>query len=378
MTKRRVNMGEIGVGSVLPWDVFDDDGRLLLSKGHVVASENQIESLIERGLFTAAVAKWDRDKQAALVEHERSSAAALILDARYQLQAACAPGAPKENFAERVMRVRLLIQDACKQSENVALATILHERDERYSIRHSVDVAICCQVVGASMDIQEPELAAIVAAALTMNISMLPLQDELQGQRQPLTAEQREAIVQHPQQSAAMLEQLGVTDKLWIDVVLNHHEAIDGGGYPSHKKGDAIPLPAQLVAMADVYCARVSGRDYRPALRPNTALKALFLNQGATMNRDLAGRFVKAIGIYPPGTPVRIVNGEIAIVIGQGEKANTPLVASLIGPGGNRFAVPIQRDTSRPAYTVSDVVDWSTAGPLPGLRVLWGKEGAVG
>ena len=42
MTKRRVNLGEIGVGNVLPWDVFDDDGRLLLSKGHVVASENQI------------------------------------------------------------------------------------------------------------------------------------------------------------------------------------------------------------------------------------------------------------------------------------------------------------------------------------------------
>ncbi len=371
-------MSEVSVGGALPWDVFDENGRLLLGRGHVIVSGNQIESLIERGLFTTADAKWNRDMQTPPVAHARPSAAALILDARYQLQAACAPNAQKENFAEQVTRICQLIRDACKQSQNVALATILHERDSRYSIRHSVDVAICCHIVGTSMGIQEQELSAIVAAALTMNISMLRLQDELQGNRHPLTAEQREAITQHPQQSAAMLQQLGVTDKLWIDAVLNHHEAIDGGGYPSHKKNDEIPLPAQLVAMADVYCARVSGRDYRPSLRPNTALKALFLNQGATMNRDLAGRFVKATGIYPPGTPVRIANGEIAIVIEQGEKANTPLVASLIGPGGNRFVVPIQRDTSRQAYTVSDVVDWSTAGPIPSLRVLWGKEGAVG
>lgn len=377
MIKRRLTAGEISVGSVLPWDVYDEGGRLLLAKGHVIVSSNQIDALIERGLFATADTKRDRDKAPPPAEEERPSAVALILEARRRLQSACAPNAPKKNFPEQVMRMRRLVQDACRQSRDAALAMILLGREERYSIRHSVDAAVTCHVVGTVLDIQEPELSAIVAAALTMNISMLRLQDELQANRHPLTAEQREAIARHPQQSAEMLRQSGVTDETWIGAVLNHHEAMDGSGYPAHKKGDEIPLAARLVSMADIYCARVSGRDYRPSLRPNTALKALFLNQSGAMDKELAARFIKATGIYPSGTPVRLENGEIAVVTRQRDKANAPVVSSLIGPRGVPFAVPIERDTSRQLYGVRDVVDWPEIGPVPSLRVLWGKEGVV-
>ncbi|MFN7086840.1 MAG: HD-GYP domain-containing protein [Burkholderiales bacterium] len=378
MEKRRVALGELAIGGVVPWDVYDGQGRLLLSKGHVITSSNQIEALIERGLFTEGEPRRERGKTAPPPEQARSTTITLILDARTQLQGICAPNAPHEHFPEQVLHIRRLLHDACRQNRNVALASILLEREGRYSIRHSVDAAIICDVVGSAMNIAEAELTALVAAALTMNISMLRLQDDLQGNRHPLTAEQREIIASHPQHSVAMLQQLGVTDSVWLDTVLNHHEAIDGSGYPSHRKGEDIALPAQLLAMADIYCARISGRDYRPALRASSALKALFLNQGAAIDKNLAACLVKATGIYPPGTPVRLENGEIALVIEQGEKANTPLVGSLIGPSGTRFAIPIQRDTGRPGYAVHDIVEWAQAGPLPSMRLLWGKEGAVG
>lgn len=376
MGKRRITAAEIAVGSILPWDAYDGDGWLLLRRGHVIASSNQIEGLIERGLFVETDYARDKTETGIPPDEEPPSAVSLVLEARRRLQSICALSAPKENFPQQAYHIRELIREACKLNQDVALAMILLEHQGRYSIRHSVDAAITCHVVGTALGIQEPELSATVAAALTMNISMLPLQDALQAQESPLTTEQRQAVRDHPQQSAEILRQRGVADDIWIGAVLNHHEAIDGSGYPSHKKGDEIPLPAQLVSLADVYCARISHRDYRAPLRPNAALRAIFLNQGK-VDKGLANQFIKAIGVFPTGTPVRLENGEIAIVTRRGKSTNTPHVCSVIGPRGVPLAVPIQRDTSRALYAVREVVDRAELGAVPSMQALWGKVGAI-
>jgi HD-GYP domain-containing protein (c-di-GMP phosphodiesterase class II) len=227
------------------------------------------------------------------------------------------------------------------------------------------------------LKMDERELASTVAAALTMNISILYLQDSLQAQREPLTAEQQAVIQNHPEASAALLRERRVIDDFWLQAVMSHHEAIDGSGYKHGRTGDQIPVPAQLVSLADIYCARISSRSYRPALRPNAALRKLFLDQGKKVRDGLASQFIKAIGVFPPGTPVRLENGEIAVVVQRGETASAPGVCSIIGPRGMPLAAPIQRDTGRPTYGVREVVDWADIGAMPSMRSLWGQNGAV-
>ena len=115
----------------------------------------------------------------------------------------------------------------------------------------------------------------------------------------------------------------------------------------------------------------------RRALRPSTALKGLFLDQGKKVRDGLASQFIKAIGVFPPGTPVRLENGEIAVVTERGETAAQPVVSSIIGPRGMPLAVPVKRDTMRPTYGVREVVDWNEVGALPPMLALWGKHGAL-
>ena len=376
MGKRQIRMAELTVGTVLSWNAYDQEGRLLLHRGQVITSSNQIEGLIERGLFVETDPA--RDRAESVSDQETPSAVRLVLESRRRLQRICALSAPNENFPQQVFQLRELIQEACKLSQDVALATILLEHEGRYSIRHSVDAAIICHVVGTALGMQEAELSATVAAALTMNISMLPLQDILQAQKSPPTADQLQAVRNHPQQSAEILRQCGVADNIWIGAVMNHHEANDGSGYPFNKKGDEIPLSAQLVSLADIYCAQISNSDYRASLRPNVALKGIFLNQGNKVEQGLAHQFVKAIGIFPAGTPVRLENGEIAVVTQPGESTNTPHVCSVIGPRGSPLVVPIQRDTSRALYAVREVVKWAELGALPSMQALWGKVAAIG
>jgi HD-GYP domain-containing protein (c-di-GMP phosphodiesterase class II) len=375
MGKRRITSEELAIGSVLAWDAYDAQGRLLLRKGVVIDRSSQIERLIEEGLFVEQdVAPKPQQPAKPLVENTAVSA---LLEARRRLEVVGAPDGPKENFTQLVMGIRRLVAEACRLNEDVALAMALLEHRGRYSTRHSVDVAVACHSVGSVLGIEEPELSSTVAAALTMNISILQLQDDLQAQQCPLSEAQRETIQKHPETSAAILRERGVTDDVWLQAVHCHHEAIDGTGYPQGRKGDAIPLVAQLVSLADVYCARISNRQYRRGLRPNAALRALFLDQGKKISDGLISRFIKAIGVFPPGTPVRLENGEIAVVTQRGANAGKPHVCSIFGPRGMPFAAPIKRDTGRPTYGVREVVEWTDVGAMPTMQALWGKAAAA-
>jgi HD-GYP domain-containing protein (c-di-GMP phosphodiesterase class II) len=374
MGKRRILAEELTLGTVLAWDAYDDRGRLLLRKGDVISSMNQVDVLVARGLFIendpVRRPEFVRDKQGL-------SAVSPILEARYRLELICASDEPSDNFMTEIFGLRDLIAEACRLNQDVALATALFERDGRYSIRHAMDVGITCHVVGRALEMDEDVLTSTIAAALTMNISILHLQDELQSQKEALSPEQREIINRHPRESEALLRHRGVTDPIWLEAVLSHHEAIDGSGYGSGKKGDEVSVPAQLVSLGDVYCARISSRKYRRALRPNAALKALFLDQGKKVSPELAGLFIKAIGVFPAGTPVRLQNGEIAVVTACGDTARTPQVSSIVAPHGMPLVKPIKRDTRDPACAVCEVMEWSDVGAMPNMQTLWGKVAAA-
>jgi HD-GYP domain-containing protein (c-di-GMP phosphodiesterase class II) len=375
MGKRRILPTELVIGSVLAWDAYDESGRLLLKRGQIIASSTQVEGLMERGLF--AEMDPQREKTTPAMPEVAPSAVALILEARRRLQLVCGANGNTGSFPEQILRIRELIREACKVSQDAALAMTLLDRNGRYSVRHSVDVAIACQVIAAELGIVEPELTSTVAAALTMNLSMLQLQDDLQTQQAPLSAGQREVIQKHPEESAMLLRERGVKDEMWLRAVLAHHEAVDGSGYRHGCKGDEIPVPAQLLSLADVYCARISSRDYRPPLRPNAALRALFLEQGKKVREGLASQFIKAIGVFPAGTPVRLENGEIAVVVQRGHNASKPVVCSIVGPQGRPLAVPIRRDTAQANFTVKEVVSWGELGAVPSMQSLWGKVAAL-
>jgi HD-GYP domain-containing protein (c-di-GMP phosphodiesterase class II) len=376
MGKRRILPAEIAIGSVMAWDAYDDQGRLLLRKGLVIESSSQIAGLMERGLFVESYPGRDSTVTIAKEEIAPPSAVSSILEARARLELACT-AAPSDDFPYQITCIRALIAEAYRLSPDASIATLLLEREGRYSIRHSMDVAVTCQMVGKAMGVAEPQLSSMVAAALTMNMSIIDMQDELQGQKEPLTKAQRELINRHPENSAAMLHARGVDDELWLESVLTHHEAADGSGYGEGRKGNDIPVAAQLISLADIYCARISSRNYRRGVHPNAALRALFLDQGNKVRKGLASQFIKAIGVFPPGTPVRLENGEIAVVVQRGESASTPQVCSIVGPRGMPLAMPIKRDTSRPTYGVREVVEWTDVGAKPSMHALWGKVAAV-
>lgn len=369
MTRRQIHPSELVVGQPLPCDAYDAKGKLLLREGHVLTSEAQIERLARHALFADHRAEPPPEEPAEL------RPLALVLSARQRLQRrladAAAPG-----FAAEILRIGALLRLACRRNADVALASILLRRDGPYAIRHAVNVAIACELVGQALPLPADQQAATVAAALTMNIGMLDLQQALLAVEGPLDNAQHAAVRAHCETGVAMLRERGVDDPVWLEAVRDHHERPDGSGYPAGRSGAAIGLPARLLALGDVYCARVSARGYRPPLQPNVALRWLFLNEGAMLDRELAALFIKTVGIYPPGTAVRLRNGSIAVVLERGATSHAPKVASITTHDGLRTGAPIRRRNDVEAHAVSEVVDLDALRLEVGMEALWGADAA--
>lgn len=152
----------------------------------------------------------------------------------------------------------------------------------------------------------------------------------------------------HVFESQIILEDTpGVTD-LMIDIVTNHHERIDGSGYPHRRCGEEIPLHAQLAAIVDVYDAITSDRPYQRRIEPTEALRKLYSMANSHFREDLLQAFIGTIGIYPAGSLVRLDNGQLAVVV-EVNRNNLlkPLVRIMYDTRHNRYLVPVLFDLSR-------------------------------
>lgn len=245
-----------------------------------------------------------------------------------------------------------LIKKAALSGPNVALASIILCRNGRYSIVHSVATAILCERIGRSLKYTENEINTAIAAALTMNISVFDIQDQLQTIKTPLNKYQKELIRLHPQTSVQLLRAAGVDNEDWLNAILHHHEAHDGSGYPTGIKGDTIPKIACLIHLCDIYCARVAPRSYRKAIPGGTALRGLLLDRGHAISANLAAHFLRVIGLYPPGSLVELANGEIALVISPTDHPAAPVVHSVMDKNGT-IATPIPRDPSNEEHRIT-------------------------
>lgn len=372
----RIGPKDLRVGEPLPWDVYDVQGKLLLRRGEVVQSERALERFFESGLFLQQEAFSVR--AAAPPVEERPSALQPIMDARRLLGDVFARNPEQiDELPARVARLVELVRGACDANATVALASILLLQDTIYTVRHPIDVAIVTCVLGREMGLDDDAQASAIAAALTMNIGMYEVQEKVNAIAGPLNDKLMAMIRRHPQAGVERLAKLGVADERWLGWVRQHHEHNDGSGYPEGLVGEAIALPARIIGLADKYCATVSGRQYRGPQRPHTALRDLYLKQGQKIDITVAGTLIRVMGLYPPGTLVRLKTSEIGVVTGPGEGPDTPAVHAVIGRSGLALEVASHRKTHTAAQAIEDVLTIDKLSIPIRLTSIWGHHARV-
>jgi HD-GYP domain-containing protein (c-di-GMP phosphodiesterase class II) len=236
------------------------------------------------------------------------------------------------------------------------LCALLIDDDAPYSEIHPLMVAITCEVVTRNRAFDAQTRSTIMAAALTCNLGMFALHEEVANKR-ALSPAQRAVVDEHPLRGASLLAEAGVTDPLWLDIVRHHHEKVDGSGYPLGLRGAAISRPTRLIALADIYAAMVLPRQYRDGVHAQNALRELFLLRGTHIDAELAADFIHLLGVYPPGIFVRMKSGELGVVIRRGEaKRRGPVIGCFRSAHGGAYTKPLSRDTSPGAIEIDEVL----------------------
>lgn len=227
------------------------------------------------------------------------------------------------------------------------MVQMLFDREQGYSAGHALLAASLCHMIGPRTGIGGDALTMLGRAALTMNIAMSQLQDQLANQVRPVDDVQRAEIDSHAHQGVERLRELGVTNGAWLQLVEMHHIP----------KEEAPPAPSPLHAslcllqMADRFVARITPRRSRRGLSPKVAAGNLYL-EAQDRDSTLGAAFVKLLGMYPPGTYVRLKSTETAVVVRRGVRVNTPLAMAIADGQGMPLSAPGKRDTQNERYQI--------------------------
>ena len=248
---------------------------------------------------------------------------------------------------DAVTEVTLQTVDASPEASLFEM--IYGEEIAGYAVAHALQTAFVTALVAQRMGWSLRDRQTLVKASLTMNIAMLDLQDALVRQPTPPTVRQRQEIDAHAARGRAMLEAAGVTDAVLLHTVAHHHVTDGGRALPADRS--AISPLACLVHYADVYLARLSPRATRAALAVNVAARELQTSAGGQANPYVTA-IVQEVGIYPPGTFVKLRSGDTAIVLRRGATPETPLVSTLLRADGTPYLMTQLTDTGEPDHKV--------------------------
>ena len=244
----------------------------------------------------------------------------------------------------RLMRLSASTPDSCL----FALFHLSASEIKLYSATHSMLVSVMCVLAAREvLNWPEDEQRQIGLAALTMNIGMTELQDQLAAQIPPLKPDQKEAVAHHAARAVALLKAAGVSDTVWLDAVQLHHDV------PPGPMADRTPAQrmARLIQRADIYSARLSPRASRLPMSPAAAMQASYFDEHKQVD-EAGAALIKAIGIYSPGSLVKLHTQEVAAVVHRGLNTTTPKVAVLINREGMPTVEPVLRDTSNRDYRI--------------------------
>ena len=373
-----LNLATIPFGQPIPFALRGVGGSLLANKGFVIRSAEDLRILLARGQTLFVDTDESGDSYRAFLAQIQSlllSDKPLNQIANMTMQTTAAPveslrdsGPPAwrewqlgltqllrnpqpGDFARRFEDLfSALNQYLLKTTDGTLLALMQMSAEETryYSATHAMLTAVVC-MTAARETLRWPDnrVLPLGRAALSMNIGMAQLQDDLAQQTAPLSPQQAQEIDTHSDSSVAILRRMGISDPLWLDAIRAHHHRAPGK-LAEKTLGQQM---ARLLQRADIFGARIAPRANRDPMSVTSAMQASYYDETKSMD-EAGAALVKALGIYPPGAWVRLASGETGVVIRRGASAATPRVAVLLNRDGMATGEPIPRDTAQAAWKI--------------------------
>jgi putative nucleotidyltransferase with HDIG domain len=179
---------------------------------------------------------------------------------------------------------------------------------------HSLNVSVLAMMLAKEMDLGKAEIALIGMGALFHDIGKTRVPDKILRKLDPLTPAEANFLAEHPRYG----EEIARTMKLpapVIDIILHHHENMDGTGYPDHQDEKSISRLARIVAIANVFDNLCNHANPAKSMTPYEAVSIMFTKHRKQFDPAALSVFIHCMGVYPPGTVVRLCDDIWGMVV---------------------------------------------------------------
>ena len=206
------------------------------------------------------------------------------------------------------------LAESVSQNRTALVALTAMKSYDNYTFTHMVNVSILAMAQARALGLEGPQVREFGLSALMHDIGKVRTPLEVLQKTDRLTEDEFTIMKRHVVDGAEILRQTPEMPIMAPSVAFEHHLRIDGTGYPDVKR-PSLNLATMLTSIADVYDAMRSQRVYQQGFPTDRILAVMKRNDGRQFDQNLVRRFVQLIGIYPPGTLVRLSTNEIAIVL---------------------------------------------------------------
>lgn len=243
--------------------------------------------------------------------------------------------------------MNLLIDDLSRHKDAMIMLTNMQLADH-YLFQHSLNVCIYATLLGMAFGYGREELMTLGLGALLHDIGKTRIDQAILLKPGRLTDEEFSEMKRHTEIGFQMLKDEPNIPLLAAHCAFQHHERLDGSGYPRGIAGDEIHEFARWIGLVDAYDAMTTHRVYRPAMLPHQVMEILYASAGMLFDPKMVELFRDKIAIYPLGTTVALNSGEIGVVVDlNASSPHRPVVRVLQDRAGHELKEPYEIDLSK-------------------------------
>lgn len=249
---------------------------------------------------------------------------------------------------ERVHPVVDGVVESVFRNQDALLPLVRLKSVDDYLFEHSVGVSALLAAFGRTMKLPKEDVRELALGGLLHDIGKAQVPESILNKPAKLDQDEFLRMQDHVALGLAQLDQMQGVSEIARRVVAEHHERIDGTGYPQRKQGEGVSLHGQMAAIVDVYDAISSERVYHRAMTPTLALKKLLEWSKHHFDPKLVQAFVRTLGIYPTGSLVRLESNRMGVVMEQNEgNLLEPVVRVFYHAGKQHYTPPELVDLSK-------------------------------
>ena len=341
---QRVSVGFLEAGMVAARNVHSAEGRLLVTKDTVL-SEAMVANIQKTSLGSIYVRNplfQDIEAEEVVTEDNRRKAVMALKSAVTAYQKT------KVLDIQPLKKVlRELVVEIIRNRDSM-----IHQLDMRtyqdYIYAHSVNTCVLSVLIAVNLDYPEGKLTDLALGTMLHDIGMMMLPDALLMKMGNLTPEESKQVQQHPEDGFNILRTVREIPITVAHIAYQHHERVDGKGYPRNLTADKILEVAKVAAVADTFDALVSDRPYRKGMVPHEAYEVMMALADSYVDRDILHLFLTHVAIYPVGAVVQLDNGQHGVVTKVLPRLQTrPQVRLLTDQQGNLLSEQTEIDLTQ-------------------------------